>query len=504
MTENNDPGNNAARSAAVPPLPGAAPRAEGFHSPGVTLALAVLSVPLAFLPYLLMRLEPGSAEHMRHAAMAGAIVWCAAAAAAVLSGRQRKGLFLLFLLAPAAFGPSLADEVRVFSLGQISGLGLADYIAEEAQAMGGNEKALAKYEFALALNPWKYSIYLKRGNTNMMLNRPENGLRDFETALKLEPQKADAHFFVGRYYLYAGNLDAALPQLDEAVRLGPEAVNYYLERAKVYAYTGQAGKEKADMDKALALCPSCALNALFNQGYLCLNIGRVEAAADYFTRVAALPGAPPEAFLNRGSAYFAMKRYDEAAADCDKAVALRPDLAGAYALRAMARLRLNRQRGSLADYTKTIDITRVNSYDYLQRAAAYFHFNKKAEGRADAAKAAEMLSVMLPADSGNAGGFNERGWAYLWAGEWEKAKADFDKAIELAPGMPQPYGNLANYYWASRKDKQKALEYLELEFQRGFMQWEELASDLGDGYFLKGLNKTPEYKALVAKYHKPS
>jgi tetratricopeptide (TPR) repeat protein len=458
-------------------------------------------VPLAFSPYLLMRLEGLTAAQLPVAALAGGFMWAAAAAAALYSGRQRLELYLLFLLAPVAFGPGLSSEIRVFRLNGGPNLGLADHLAAQGQSLGGSEKALEKYKLSLALNPWKYATYLKRGDTYMALERPVEGLQDFETALKIAPQEGDPHFYLGKYYFFKGQMEPAARHFDEAIRLNPNFNGYYQERARLYAFTAQPDKARADIEKALEVCPSCALGILHSHGFFCLNAGLLPEAVDYFTRAAALPGAPAEAYLNRATAYYALKRYAEAAADCDKAVAIRPAVFGVYGLRAQVRLRLNRQKEALEDYAAAI-AQRASSEDYLQRAIANFYFKRDAEARADAAKAVELSHASMAPNTGIPYAFNARGWAYLWAGEWEKARADFEKTISMDPAIPHSYGNMANYYWAHKKDKQKALEYLELEFQRGFVQWDVLTSELGDGYFLKGLNTAPEFKALVAKYRK--
>lgn len=86
--------------------------------------------------------------------------------------------------------------------------------------------------------------------------------------------------------------------------------------------------------------------------------------------------------------------------------------------------------------------------------------------------------------------------------EWDKAKVDFEKSIQLDSKAPLPYGNMSNYYWARETNKTKALGYLELELKNGFKQWPNLFSNVDDGYFLKGLNESPEFKDLLSKYVK--
>lgn len=95
---------------------------------------------------------------------------------------------------------------------------------------------------------------------------------------------------------------------------------------------------------------------------------------------------------------------------------------------------------------------------------------------------------------------NNRGWQCLKRNEWEKGKSDFEQAIKVDPKYPLPYGNLAIYYWVVKKDKKKALEYYELCFKNGFKKFEWLWDDTQDGHFIKGLNQTPEFRALVIKY----
>ena len=95
----------------------------------------------------------------------------------------------------------------------------------------------------------------------------------------------------------------------------------------------------------------------------------------------------------------------------------------------------------------------------------------------------------------------EVGWIKYWLGDWEGGREDMEKAIKLG-NKSAAYDNLGIYYWAAKKDKQRALENIQIYLENGYHDFNCFYHMLGDGYFLQDLNETPEFKELIGKYAK--
>ena len=202
------------------------------------------------------------------------------------------------------------------------------------------------------------------------------------------------------------------------------------------------------------------------------------------------------AYHNRGFAYGELKQYDKAIADFDKAIELNPeDVHVDYRNRGVAYRKLKQYDKAIADYDKAIELNPKDADTYHNRGFAYDELKQYDKAIADYDKAIKLNPEYAYA-------YNNRGYTYLWLKKCDKAQTDFKKANKLDAKDPVPYGNLGNYWWACRKNKVTAFKWFEKSFRLGFDRWDELYDETSDGHFLKGLNDTPEFKALVKKYRK--
>ncbi len=146
-------------------------------------------------------------------------------------------------------------------------------------------------------------------------------------------------------------------------------------------------------------------------------------------------------------------------------------------------------------YNQAIQLNPEDVKAYYNRGLCYYDLKKYIKSIADYDKAIKFSPEFVKA-------YNNRGYSYLWAKEYEKAKIDLLKSIELNNNNPVSYVNLGCYYWVAKKNKDKALYYLELGFKQNYSKQRinDLYDDSNDGYFLKGLNNTQEFKELVYKY----
>lgn len=137
----------------------------------------------------------------------------------------------------------------------------------------------------------------------------------------------------------------------------------------------------------------------------------------------------PEDFIARG--YDRLKKWEmkDALADFDRAVAVAPDSSLAQSLRALALVRLGRLDEAEAAIGKALGSNPVEPKSYQIRGL----LNAR---RGHPEKAIPDLSRNLEPGSFSAVWLLERGLAYEQTGQLEKARADLQQVVDLAPRPP--------------------------------------------------------------------
>ncbi|MDR0503768.1 MAG: tetratricopeptide repeat protein [Treponema sp.] len=191
-------------------------------------------------------------------------------------------------------------------------------------------------------------------------------------------------------------------------------------------------------------------------------------------------------YSDRGRDYFHNGQYKEAIADYNKAIELEPDNDWNYEGRAMVYMENKQYDEAFADYTKMIEMHPEIPNKYRNRAAAYSSAGQYDKAIADFSKGLELTEDFFknPAideygekyfESGNSKYYplplyyylNSRAYAYKELGQFEKAIADINNALEtcdLAYDRSCLYNSRAEIFEAAGEyqkainDCKKALE----------------------------------------------
>ena len=201
-------------------------------------------------------------------------------------------------------------------------------------------------------------------------------------------------------------------------------------------------------------CPTTP-DTLLNQGIKHLNKGQYDKAILDFTKAIGInPSA--EAYYRRGTAYtdkafflfskaieieikdqmLAAGYYrskddyaDKAFSDLNKAIELNPKYAAAYESRGRAYYNKEQYDKAIADLNEAIELNPMCGEAYFFRGIAYF-------------------SRAVPFDRSN---------AEVWKAIYDKSMADFNKAIEVNPEYPKTYEFRGLFYiFMGQSDKAKA------------------------------------------------
>jgi len=142
--------------------------------------------------------------------------------------------------------------------------------------------------------------------------------------------------------------------------------------------------------------------------------------------------------LNDGEQLFKANRYAEAIQSFDRAVALNHDQTRAYLLRGRASAALGQMEPAIRDFTKVIELKPSSAEAYVERASVHLRANNYAKAAADCGDA-------LAKDPKLTYAYTLRGMALREMGDYPRALQDFNRAVELAPGLDNYFQRATAY-----------------------------------------------------------
>jgi tetratricopeptide (TPR) repeat protein len=160
-----------------------------------------------------------------------------------------------------------------------------------------------------------------------------------------------------------------------------------------------------------------------------------------------------------GTAYFEFGDYEKALKQYQNVTQLEPENAAGYDNVGSVYSRMGKYEESIGAYQKALQI-QPYAGTYSNLATAYFYLKKYPE----AVQGFEKAQEMSPGDETVAGNLAD---AYRWAGQKDKANANYDKAIALAykqlqvnPRDATTMGHMALYY-AKKGDTAQAKSFIQ-------------------------------------------
>jgi tetratricopeptide (TPR) repeat protein len=211
-----------------------------------------------------------------------------------------------------------------------------------------------------------------------------------------------------------------------------------------------------------------------NLGLAHMAKGESGPAGDAFTRAIDLDPNLAEAYCYRaindmesGAPYWGGSTWDRIIADCNKAIELRPDYAKAYDARGFAYHKTGEYEQAVSDYKKSIELDDNDALAYYHRGLLYYQqkqwdlalpdFSKSLEldpkgihcqyyrgtiynsqeewdlAIADLSEVAARASIAWPEPRQElAGAYYQRGMDFIVRGEYDRARDDLNKVIELS------------------------------------------------------------------------
>jgi tetratricopeptide (TPR) repeat protein len=125
---------------------------------------------------------------------------------------------------------------------------------------GDNDRAIADYTEAIALDPTLARAYNNRGIAYNNKGDHDRAIADFSDAITHAPTVALPYIGRGNAYRSKGDFDKAIADYTVAIRLNPKFAQAYGNRGWAHLSKGDNDRAAADYTKAIALNEAIALN----------------------------------------------------------------------------------------------------------------------------------------------------------------------------------------------------------------------------------------------------
>ena len=359
-------------------------------------------------------------------------------------------------------------------------------------------------EEELSRNALKAEAFFHRGNDRYDAGNYEAAIKDFDKAIEIDAKFVDKYMprLRRKAYNLRGNAKfksklyvEAIKDYDKSIALDPKCPWVYYNRARANAKTGHYKNAIKDYTTIIKLMPDDDF-AYYMRGNIKTEIGDYKEAVSDYNKAIKIDPYYFEAYCKRGDAEFDLEQYHKAIKTYKKAMRLRRNNQEALNGINKVKDRMDfiatkwmREKLQQTDIKLISDKAAVYYNPGIPKKKSLMPVKTKAKKKSYAslyfgkdmqkfkprkltvAEKREKIIAdyirSLEADYKRAGVYNEIGLIKFDSGRNKEAGKYFNKAIKLAPMMPDGYHNRGNVrfdlgdYMGARKDFLKAKELAE-------------------------------------------
>lgn len=123
-------------------------------------------------------------------------------------------------------------------------------------AVGAFQQSVDAYDRAIALDPTIAHFWNGRGFARMQMQEYAGAVRDLDEALRLDPTNVLAWGNRGKSQTWLGRYDEGIADLSRCIDLDPAAVRCYVTRAEAFSELGRQERALVDLDAAAKMAPA--------------------------------------------------------------------------------------------------------------------------------------------------------------------------------------------------------------------------------------------------------
>jgi len=297
------------------------------------------------------------------------------------------------------------------------------------------DEALAAFDKAIALKPSERTAYIEKAYIEISQGKFDAARADIAAARKNAPESLLVTYVQALLDYSQGKHAQALESLQKVLKGAPEHMPSILLAGAVELNLGSNRQAEQHLRKYLESHPENVYARKLLAQTLLNNAQPADAAA---TLAPALKEASddPQLLALAGQSYMQVRNFDKATAYFEKASALAPKVAAIHTSLGLSRLGQGEQAKAIQDLEQGAALdpkSAAGGMALIQAELSMKHYDK-------ALAAAQALAKHQP---DNPQVHTALGGVYLAKAEPAKARASFEKALELDPTWFPAVGNLA-------------------------------------------------------------
>lgn len=295
--------------------------------------------------------------------------------------------------------------------------------SEQAQGKTGNP-AIDALTDQIAASPNDASLYASRAKMFYDNEGYDEAIRDLTTALQLDSTNVDYHHLLADAYLDYFQSRLALRTMERAAALYPERIPTLLKLCEVQYTLKQYTGSLQTIDRILKIDPQNG-DAFLMMGLNTRELGDTDRAVKAFQKAIAIDPELIDAWINLGQLNARLNKPD-AARYFDSALRIAPDNVAAIHAKADYLRDKNDLNGAIALYKKLNTIDMQYDEGYLNAGLLYLDLDSIEQAR-------KMFDLVIGVNPINIEAYCFRGIAYEKAGNFSKARKDYETALRMAP-----------------------------------------------------------------------
>lgn len=242
--------------------------------------------------------------------------------------------------------------------------------------------AVEAYKKFVATNPSQpFDAYNRLGLCQMELSQFDDAVVSFQEALKGIPEDVNIMYRLAQSYQKGGKLEQAEETYYKLAELSPrDARVYYNTVINMYNSSQMPEKAAEAARKMIELNPNDP-DALFNLGFMLVQMQKYEEAIEILDRVIELNPSMEYAHLNKGFSFYSLKRYSKAIEAYTATVELFPENADAWMFLGMSHMQLKAWGRAVDPLKKAIDLRPESGNAYYNLAICYLNLKDNYSAR---------------------------------------------------------------------------------------------------------------------------
>jgi len=297
---------------------------------------------------------------------------------------------------------------------------------------GEYDKAIKDQTFSLEGEFKIFWAYYWRAESYWAKGKKQAAIEDMTEAINLDPKEYSGYVKRGEFYRLMGELEKSLADVNKAVSINQKREWAYRERGEIKFLMGKRKEAIEDYNKAIEVEPAVYW-AYVSRGQAYWTMGDLQQAIKDYNKAIEIDASVSWFFARRGDLYRAVGKIDLAKKDIGRAIELNPNDYYPYRTRALLRWWYDGKIDEvvLNDFNKAMELF-PEYYEVMQyRGELNRQLGNYEQAMKDLNTAMSNLKNGLP--------YVYRGLLYQDLGEKDKAKADFEKALELEPNLAWGY-----------------------------------------------------------------